>query len=413
MVPRSCAVASNSKWYLAIGYGWSKIDASVLKTVQYRSLNRARNGWKQRCNFVRVQQEGAGLKETATLCKDSEEVQAELRTLISKAKKSRRKGDVDDCVQCLSNGLRTANNGREKCVVLVELGNTYMQSFEFERAAGYFREAMSEDSTFEGAFLGASKCLEKNGDVQDAIAILEKMLCKENEHNSKGLQLLGNLYLKTGDSTNGIKCFQRILSKNPGDAAVWQAWGLHEWRKGKYKSAKDKFERGLEVSPSYSPLLVAYAKMEAQRRNRTKARSLLRQAVMHGPRNPHAWLMYAQLEGRAGNSRQAIKLCNQGLEQFPNNVHLLCTLGQIHESVGESDEAKNAWAKALQVCPSCAVAAYELGSLAWKQGDIESAKKHFSIGIKSRGKNLNLLTHVHYFCMFTYSDVCLQIGRVL
>jgi Flp pilus assembly protein TadD len=123
--------------------------------------------------------------------------------------------------------------------------------------------------------------------------------------------------------------------------------------------------------------------------------------------------MYAQLEGRAGNSRQAIKLCNQGLEQFPNNVHLLCTLGQIHESVGESDEAKNAWAKALQVCPSCAVAAYELGSLAWKQGDIESAKKHFSIGIKSRGKNLNLLTHFHYFCMFTYSDVCLQIGRVL
>lgn len=385
MLPRSCALASNSQWYLATGYGCKNIDVVLSINVQHRLISSAKYRWKQRCSCVRIQ-EGAGIKETSNLRQDSEK---ELRTLISKVKKSRRKGEVDDCVQSLSGALHKVKKGRERCVVLVELGNTYMQSFQFERAAGYFRKAMKEDSTFEGAFLGASKCMEKNGDVQDAIAILEKVLCGENEHNSKGLQLLGSLYLKLDDSKNGIKCFQRILSKNPGDVAVWQAWGLHEWQKGKYKAAKDKFERGLEFSPLHSPLLVAYAKMEAQRRNRTKARSLLRQAVVHGPRNPHAWLMFAQLEGRAGNSRQAIKLCNQGLEQFPNNVHLLCTLGQIHESNGESDEARNAWEKALQVCPSCAIAAYELGSLAWKQGDIKSAKTYFSIGMESRGMKID------------------------
>ena len=232
--------------------------------------------------------------------------------------------------------------------------------------------------------------LEKCGLYQEGITEIEAYLSQHNEIKNDGqdaakLQLtLANMYVKSGKYRKGVKLLETLSGVAPDDPTVWQVWAVHEWKQGKYKSAKSKFEHGMTLGNSpHSPLLVAYASMEAQRRNRTKARSLLRQAVTGGQNNPHAWVSWAQLEGRMGNFRKAINLCKEGLRLHADNVYLLCTLGQIYESSGDSKMAQKVWEDALRISPSNNFAVHELGKLAWKNGDIEEASRYFEQGVES------------------------------
>ncbi len=194
---------------------------------------------------------------------------------------------------------------------------------------------------------------------------------------------LANLYLKQSEYKKGVKTLEALSVQAPHDPRVWCVWGRHEWKLGRYKSAKEKFEHGMTLRP-HSALLVAYAAMEAQRRNRTKARALLKQAVeVGGQQNPHAWVSYAQLEGRDRNWRKAIRICEDGLAIFPENTYLLGTLGSIHENSGDDEQAAVAFQRALEIDPANTFAIHELGKLASKHGQLEEARRYFSMGVES------------------------------
>jgi tetratricopeptide (TPR) repeat protein len=200
---------------------------------------------------------------------------------------------------------------------------------------------------------------------------------------AKVMLTLANLYLKQGDGRRGVKTLRALSEIAPDDPTVWCVWGRHEWSQGRYRSAKEKFEHGISLKP-HSALLVAYATMEAQRRNRTKARSLLKQAVdVGGSHNPHAWVSYAQLEGRVGNPRKAVRICHQGLEHFPRNTYLWCTLGTVYENSGDNDNARDAFQRAMEIDPRNTFAIHELGKLASKIGDIVAARRYFQLGVDS------------------------------
>ena len=206
-----------------------------------------------------------------------------------------------------------------------------------------------------------------------------------NRGNAKAklMLTLANLYLKQNDYKKGVRTLEALSEHAPDDPSVWCVWGRHEWRLGRYKSAKEKFEHGMTLKP-HSALLVAYAAMEAQRRNRTKARALLKKAVeVGGQQNSHAWVSYAQLEGRDRNWRKALRICEQGLAIFPENTHLLGTLGTIHENSGDDERAKEAFQRAMEIDPQNTFAIHELGKLASKHGQLEDARRYFSMGVES------------------------------
>lgn len=250
---------------------------------------------------------------------------------------------------------------------------------------------------------------EKSSQYDSGISEIETYLSEQSDPTNdprelnKLLLTLSNMYLKSGRYMKGVKLLETLSTSTPDDPTVWQVWAVHEWKQGRYKSAKLKFEHGMKLRDSpHSPLLVAYASMEAQRRNRTKAKSLLRQAVKVDQNNAHAWVSWAQLEGRLGNFRKAIYLCKKGLGVHSNNVYLLCTMGQIYEAAGESTEAKHAWEEALRISPNNNFAVHELGKLAWKQGDIDEASRLFRQGVESCDPRAALLcaeslANVHAF----------------
>lgn len=284
--------------------------------------------------------------------------------------------------------IRDALDGGDGAAgLLVRVGRLCMEKGAYETARGYFRESLrlSNDGS---VIIQSAKCLDACGDVQSGIDGLEAHVHAVDDLatvDPKVLLTLANMYLKIGEHRKGVYWLKCLAGRcGDTDPTVWQVWGMHEWKQGRYKVAKDKFERGLKAGDGHhSPLLVSYAKMEAQRRNRTKARGLLRDAIKSGQKNPHAWVAWAQLEGRSGQHRKAIRLCKEGLRQFPNNAFILCSMGQIYEASGDSERAEDAWQRALAISPSNCFALNELGKLAWKNGEIDRAIQLFSVGVES------------------------------
>lgn len=261
---------------------------------------------------------------------------------------------------------------------------SYVRSGEYAKGVEEIESYLEARLVEEGQVRGA-------GDVASpgSVAINEEAVpdvdSRSHHFNAKAklMLTLANLYLKQNDYKKGVKTLEALSEHAPDDPGVWCVWGRHEWRLGRYKSAKEKFEHGMTMRP-HSALLVAYATMEAQRRNRTKARALLKQAVeVGGQQNPHAWVSYAQLEGRDRNWRKAIRICEQGLAIFPANTYLLGTLGTIHENSGDDDQAKAVFQRAMEIDPTNTFAIHELGKLASKHGQLEDARRFFSMGVES------------------------------
>eukprot|EP00889_Picochlorum_renovo_P007608 jgi/Picre1/34638/NNA_002106.t1 len=282
----------------------------------------------------------------------------------------------DDVARAIRDALA---GGDGAAGLLVRVGKLCMEQGAYETARGYFRESLRL-STDGNVMIQSAKCLDACGDVQSGIDGLEAHAVDDDlaPVDPKVLLTLANMYLKIGEHRKGVD-WLKYLAERCGDTdpTVWQVWAMHEWKQGRYKVAKDRFERGLKAGDGpHSPLLVSYAKMEAQRRNRTKARALLRDAIKSGQKNPHAWVAWAQLEGRSGQHRKAIRLCKEGLRQFPNNAFILCSMGQIYEASGDSDSAQDAWEQSYDA-KGALMCGESLAGLYGFQGDDESVRALF------------------------------------
>jgi tetratricopeptide (TPR) repeat protein len=248
--------------------------------------------------------------------------------------------------------------------------------------SGDYEKAVGEIESYLAARLADEQQATREQDGVDVV-VTELHQVPAHSAKSKIMLTLANLYLKQNDYKKGVRTLEALAELAPDDPSVWCVWGRHEWRLGRYKSAKDKFEYGMTLKP-HSALLVSYASMEAQRRNRTKARALLKQAVeVGGQQNPHAWVSYAQLEGRHGNPRKGIRICEEGLEIFPTNTYLWCTLGTIHENAGDDESAKKAFKQAMEIDSKNTFAIHELGKLASKHGELQAAQRLFQTGVDS------------------------------
>ena len=267
-----------------------------------------------------------------------------------------------------------------------------MHRGSLDKAEELLRKAIEATPSAAAPYNALGKLCERKGDFSAAENTYRKILKDIDPKNSITSQALALVLARHGNRRGtAVDMFKKSTQLSPTDPAVWQAWALYEWKRGKYSKAKELFEKGLENAkpvldagkkfPPLAALLAAYAKMEAQRRNRTKARSLYRQAISMNPLNAHTWVGYAQLEGRLKNYATAIDLCHQALKDNPNNVYILCTLGQVYYASGNIEKAVETWEKTLEIDPGCAVACHELGIIARQQGEFSRAEDLFRLGM--------------------------------
>lgn len=99
--------------------------------------------------------------------------------------------------------------------LLNEAGNIYRMTHQFQLAASYYEKSLAANPKNVGPRTDLASCLYYEGDVDGAIAQLEKSLTYDPKHAGTLLNLGLIRWKGKGDSAGAIEAWNRLLKENP------------------------------------------------------------------------------------------------------------------------------------------------------------------------------------------------------
>ena len=108
--------------------------------------------------------------------------------------------------------LKTDPNNAD---LLNEAGNIYRMTHQFQLAASYYEKSLAANPKNVGPRTDLASCLYYEGDVEGAIAQLEKSLTYDPKHAGTLLNLGLIRWKGKGDAAGAIDAWSRLLKTNP------------------------------------------------------------------------------------------------------------------------------------------------------------------------------------------------------
>lgn len=100
--------------------------------------------------------------------------------------------------------------------LLNQVGNIYRMTHQFQLAASYYQKSLDANPANVGPRTDLASCLYYEGDVDGAIAQLEKSLTYDPKHAGTLLNLGLIRWKGKGDTAGAIAAWNQLLKSNPG-----------------------------------------------------------------------------------------------------------------------------------------------------------------------------------------------------
>lgn len=100
--------------------------------------------------------------------------------------------------------------------LLNQVGNIYRMTHQFQLAASYYQKSLDANPANVGPRTDLASCLYYQGDVDGAIAQLEKSLTYDPKHAGTLLNLGLIRWKGKGDTAGAIAAWNQLLKSNPG-----------------------------------------------------------------------------------------------------------------------------------------------------------------------------------------------------
>jgi len=154
---------------------------------------------------------------------------------------------------------------------------------------------------------------------------------------------LAVFYQRSGDYLKALEQYNKVLEKDPLNAAVYNNLGLIHYATGNTVEAIRAFRQATYIDPKYD-----------------KAHNNLGLALR-----------------QAGQDAEAEREFERALQLNPKNAEALTNLAALAKKSGNIERAKVQYLQALQVNPANAEAHYNLAMLYEEQGENSNASDHF------------------------------------
>jgi tetratricopeptide (TPR) repeat protein len=227
---------------------------------------------------------------------------------------------------------RLLDNPKDFPNARVQIGDFYYELHDWQRADGYYQEALRADSEHALAYQERiTDVLLAEGKRADATQMVNTIL-KANQNDPVVRRVHASLLASSSassDITNAISEFQSLIEENPGNADLSYRLGRIYLNKGDMDDARRSFERALAVRrdfllPRYPLAQIALAQQNAQAAVRYSSEIL---TVL--PNDPQAMLLHASgLVARGDNSLARQELMAL-LKQSPQDAEAQVQLGLL------------------------------------------------------------------------------------
>ncbi|MGB9893055.1 MAG: sulfatase-like hydrolase/transferase [Candidatus Saccharicenans sp.] len=231
-----------------------------------------------------------------------------------------------------------------------------------EEAKAVLLEIMQERKDFDLAFSYLATIYKNEGNLKEAIRILQQGL-ESNPESYSIISTFGILLSETGLYEQALSILQKGITLWPYDPEMWNYLGVAYWGKGEYDKAYEAYQQALEIDNDY-PLVL---------------------------NNLGSLYLSLYLKNKKENDLQtAIDYFKKALEYDPEQASAYNGLGGAYKKLGRVKEAVNCWEKALEYKPDYAYAAYNLGITYFELGLKKKAEEYLQKYLEIRKKNISL-----------------------
>jgi tetratricopeptide (TPR) repeat protein len=291
-------------------------------------------------------------------------------------------------------------------------GNVAYKKGDYEKAIGFFSEAIEKTPTFADAYNNRGSSKLANDDLNGAIKDFEKAVSLDNDFvlakynlgnalsNTDRLDeslnilksikkkykdssfyfvTLSNIYIQKNKFTDAQQVLQKALSLNNQNDKALTNLGFVQYQEKDYSQAKINFEKAIEINPKQDFALNNLSLVYAHENNFSKAIELADKAIALNKN-----VLYENNKGfyllNIGNLAEGKKFIEKALEENKNNTWAIRNLG-IYEFLNKNyKQALSLLEQADKLDPNVELLNYYLGEANFALGDKAKACQYWKIG---------------------------------
>jgi superkiller protein 3 len=272
---------------------------------------------------------------------------------------------------------------------------TYTETNQHEMAEQMFYLAQQIKPDCALCYYNIGNSLFVRGQYEKAISCWKRTAQLYPTHPQINYRI-AQAYWALGDAVNTKEHFLLELRKNAGDVDVISDFGIFELEAGNLESAREKFNRILELNPDFAKAYFYLGEIAFNSKDNEKAGLLYRQSLekdttLVGPRYRLALCQLAE-----GKKSPALANLIAELQLGPEQPDVFVSMGSIFLDLGELDYATNCMLKAIDINPENAQASYYLGCINLLNGRPEDASLFFAKTLEIENEHLPALKQSAY-----------------
>lgn len=280
---------------------------------------------------------------------------------------------------------KAADLGKEDAVILVRVGNYFVDSQQLSEAIPNYLAAValkqdSEDPLLKNAREKLARALAQTGRIDEAIGILEQ-LTKDNSLDYGAFELLGELYDGKGDLENALANFRHSLMLDESEPRNHIRVITMELRLRHPEQAIDTAKEALARFPDSAEARYLLAIALGQTKRGTEAMTVFAEAENEFENDGRDDLLggefyfaYGVAADQAGLREKAAELLKKSIKIDPSRSVTYNYLGYMWTDAGEHlDEAGGLIKKAVEMEPENGAFLDSLGWYYYQSGDYQKA----------------------------------------
>jgi tetratricopeptide (TPR) repeat protein len=263
--------------------------------------------------------------------------------------------------------------------VEARLGKAYYEARDLASATLHLGEAVKQNpEDWEATQLLAITCF-GTGDLQQASALLLKVIPHLTEGQADAEHLLGLCYLRLQDFDHARRAFAKMFAAAPDNAMAY--FILAKMMVGQHMedAAVPQLAKALEMEPRLAMAHFLLGEIDLTRGDNREALSELQKELEV---NPSVWLVYWRMGDaymrlqRYGEAEQALKQALWLNDSFTGGYLML---GEIELEKNEPDVARGFLERAVKLDPQNPYGHYFLGRAYQKLGKLDEANREFEL----------------------------------
>ncbi|MBN1392451.1 MAG: tetratricopeptide repeat protein [Sedimentisphaerales bacterium] len=335
----------------------------------------------------------------------------DLEILNSLAVDYTRTGQYDRAIETFEH-IQQLDPGFEPCYCNRIIAYTEMGQHDLAEQMFYLAQQLNPDCAL--CYYNIGNSLFVRGEYKKAIHCWQKTAKLEPSHPQINYRI-AQAYWAEGDFKLGREYFLAELRINPGDVDVILDFGLFLLETGEVESAKEKFNRILELRPDFALAKFYLGEVTFNSGDYGRAVKLFKEALQNDNRltGPHYRLAEHSL--MTGQTKEARDHLVSEMKLAPEDTEILVSIGSMFIEAGDMDYAMHCLLKAADIDCSNADAYYYLGVVSAVKGRFKDSLEFFGHALDIKPRDVRALrdSAVVYLGMGRLAEAADRIKKAL